>query len=70
MDFTLSPAAWEQKGKKDDWIDPELEFTRRKDKMESNFTLLVIAWEIRWTLSVQAGVIRNKTFIGTGVVGE
>lgn len=38
------------------------------DKMESNFILLVIMWVIWWTLRVQAGVVRNKTFLGASLL--
>lgn len=45
MDFTLLQQP-EHEGQKDDWVDPEVEFTRKKDTMESNFTLLMIVWEM------------------------
>lgn len=46
MDFILLQQPKSKRAKKDDWVDPEVEFTRKKDKMESNFTLLMIVWEM------------------------
>lgn len=36
----------------------------QEKKLESNVILRVIVWEIGWTLSDQAGIIRSKIFRG------